>query len=146
MPSDQASLPIGEAHRTALGARAVLLRGLACGRAAELVAAIDAITVVSPFRHMVTPGGWEMSVAMTNCGRAGRVTDRPPVTPLDGAQLITPPSTVAVLRGGYQPQIHASAFGESVAHMSVRFEASSARGSRLTICRVLDMFRPPDIV
>jgi hypothetical protein len=33
-----------------------------------------------------------------------------PLTPLDDAQLITPPSTVAVLRAGYRPQIHASAF------------------------------------
>jgi len=33
-----------------------------------------------------------------------------PVTPLDYAQLITPPSIVAVLRAGYRPQIHASAF------------------------------------
>jgi hypothetical protein len=35
-----------------------------------------------------------------------------PVAPLDFAQLITPPSTVAALRAGYRPQIHASAFGE----------------------------------
>src|SRR5262249_49925394 len=37
----------------------------------------------------------------------------PPVTPLNGAQLITPPSTVAVLRAGYRPQIHAGAFAAS---------------------------------
>jgi alkylated DNA repair protein (DNA oxidative demethylase) len=30
----------------------------------------------APFRHMVTPGGFTMSVAMTNCGRVGWVTDR----------------------------------------------------------------------
>lgn len=36
----------------------------------------------------------------------------PPLTPARGARLITPPSTVAVLRAGYRPQIHASAFGE----------------------------------
>jgi hypothetical protein len=35
-----------------------------------------------------------------------------PVTPLDCAQLITPPSTVAVLSAGYRPQMHASAFAE----------------------------------
>jgi hypothetical protein len=33
----------------------------------------------------------------------------PPVAPQDGALLISPPSTVAVLRAGYRPQIHASA-------------------------------------
>jgi hypothetical protein len=35
-----------------------------------------------------------------------------PITPMDCAQLITPPSTVAVLRAGYQPQIHATALTE----------------------------------
>jgi len=44
--------------------------------APELIAAIGAIDAASPFRRMVTPGGWEMSVAMTNCGTAGWVTDR----------------------------------------------------------------------
>ena len=55
---------------------AVLLRGTALPFEQALLAAIDAITVVSPFRHMVTPGGFRMSVAMTNCGAAGWVTDR----------------------------------------------------------------------
>lgn len=59
-----------------LGSQAFLLRGFARGRARELVAAIGGIAAVSPFRRMVTPGGWEMSVAMTNCGQAGWVTDR----------------------------------------------------------------------
>ena len=36
-----------------------------------------------------------------------------PTAPLDGARLITPPSTVAALRAGYQPRLHASAFGNS---------------------------------
>ena len=66
----------GEARRVVLGARAVLLRGFARGQAPALVAAIGAIAAVSPFRHMVTPGGWRMSAAMTNCGEAGWVTDR----------------------------------------------------------------------
>jgi alkylated DNA repair protein (DNA oxidative demethylase) len=60
----------------ALGARAVLLRGFACEQAPELIASIADIAAVSPFRHMATPGGWEMSVAMTNCGQAGWITDR----------------------------------------------------------------------
>jgi hypothetical protein len=33
-----------------------------------------------------------------------------PTAPLDGAQLITPPSIVAALRAGYRPRLHASAF------------------------------------
>jgi alkylated DNA repair protein (DNA oxidative demethylase) len=37
---------------------------------------LQTITAQSPFRHMTTPGGFVMSVAMTNCGAAGWVTDR----------------------------------------------------------------------
>ena len=40
------------------------------------MAAIGVIAAVSPFRYMVTPGGWAMSVALTNCGVVGWVTDR----------------------------------------------------------------------
>ena len=38
--------------------------------------AVEEIAAVAPFRNMITPGGFRMSVAMTNCGRAGWVTDR----------------------------------------------------------------------
>jgi|SRR5579859_170899 len=55
---------------------AILLRGLALPHEAELLDAIEVITKVSPFRNMVTPGGFTMSVAMSNCGAAGWVTDR----------------------------------------------------------------------
>lgn len=55
---------------------AVLLHGFAAAEAPELVAAVARIAAAAPFRHMVTPGGYTMSVAMTNCGRAGWVTDR----------------------------------------------------------------------
>ena len=80
MPSDALPLapdePRDGAPRVTLGPRAVLLRGFARERALELVAAVASVAAVSPFRHMVTPGGWEMSVAMTNCGQVGWVTDR----------------------------------------------------------------------
>src|SRR5215831_5767466 len=62
--------------RHEIGDRAVLLRGRALGSDVALLAAIDAIAAQSPFRRMVTPGGFQMSVAMTNCGRVGWVTDR----------------------------------------------------------------------
>lgn len=55
---------------------AVLLRGFARSAEADLIADIGAIVEQAPFRHMVTPGGHSMSVAMTNCGSAGWVTDR----------------------------------------------------------------------
>jgi DNA oxidative demethylase len=55
---------------------AMLLRGAALPYARDLLVALDGITQRSPFRHMVTPGGFTMSVAMTNCGTVGWVTDR----------------------------------------------------------------------
>ena len=68
---------------------AVVLRGFAGDHAAELVAAVADIAAVAPFCNMLTPGGYRMSVAMTNCGRAGWVTDRrgyryDPVDPMTG--------------------------------------------------------------
>ena len=53
-----------------------MLRGFARGQRPALFAAVKEITAAAPFRNMVTPGGFRMSVAMTNCGRAGWVTDR----------------------------------------------------------------------
>jgi DNA oxidative demethylase len=55
---------------------AVLLRGLVGDDEAELIAALREIVTAAPFRRMFTPGGHQMSVAMTNCGSAGWVTDR----------------------------------------------------------------------
>jgi len=55
---------------------AVLLRGFAALEATALMETLEDILLAAPFRHMVTPGGFRMSVAMTNCGRAGWITDR----------------------------------------------------------------------
>jgi alkylated DNA repair protein (DNA oxidative demethylase) len=55
---------------------AVLLRGAALPFEKELLRVLKDITAASPFRHMLTPGGYTMSVAMTNCGAAGWITDR----------------------------------------------------------------------
>jgi alkylated DNA repair protein (DNA oxidative demethylase) len=54
---------------------AVLLRGFARPLEEELIAAVRAIAAQSPFRRMTTPGGYQMSVAMTNCGERGWITD-----------------------------------------------------------------------
>jgi alkylated DNA repair protein (DNA oxidative demethylase) len=62
--------------REAMADGAVLLRGFAKPVEHDLVAALQAIAEQAPFRHMFTPGGHQMSVAMTNCGSAGWVTDR----------------------------------------------------------------------
>ena len=55
---------------------AILLRGKALPSQDSLLAEIEMITNQAPFRNMVTPGGYVMSVAMTNCGTVGWVTDR----------------------------------------------------------------------
>src|SRR6266436_8056486 len=55
---------------------AVVLRGFARCEVADLLAAVQRVAAAAPFRNMITPGGLRMSVAMTNCGRAGWVTDR----------------------------------------------------------------------
>src|SRR5262249_28634026 len=62
--------------KEAMAQGAVLLRGAALAFEKELLAAINDITATSPFRHMLTPGGFTMSVATTNCGAVGWVTDR----------------------------------------------------------------------
>jgi alkylated DNA repair protein (DNA oxidative demethylase) len=53
----------------------VLLRGYALADANALVAAVQRIAAAAPFQHMVTPGGFTMSAALTNCG-AGWISDR----------------------------------------------------------------------
>jgi len=62
--------------REAMAEGAVLLRGKALPFEADLLVALRAITAEAPFRRMTTPGGFVMSVAMTNCGAAGWITDR----------------------------------------------------------------------
>ena len=57
-----------------IGDGAVVLRAMARSVAAELVAEVDRIRTAAPFRHLTTPGGHRMSVAMTNCGPLGWVS------------------------------------------------------------------------
>lgn len=59
-----------------LGAQACVLRGLALPWVPQLLAALAAVEAAAPPRHMVTPGGLPMSVATTNCGALGWVSDR----------------------------------------------------------------------
>jgi alkylated DNA repair protein (DNA oxidative demethylase) len=70
---DSDSLP--RSHE-ALEEGAVLLRGFATVEAPLLVEEVARIAQAAAFRHLVTPGGYSMSVAMTNCGRVGWVSDR----------------------------------------------------------------------
>jgi alkylated DNA repair protein (DNA oxidative demethylase) len=67
--------PDGSPSPEPLGPGAVVLRGFALARDAALLAALQDVARGSPFRHMTTPGGFQMSVAMTNCGPLGWVSD-----------------------------------------------------------------------
>jgi alkylated DNA repair protein (DNA oxidative demethylase) len=58
-----------------LGPGTVVLRGFALSAAGEMYAEIERIVAQAPFRQMQTPGGFRMSVAMSNCGDYGWVTD-----------------------------------------------------------------------
>ncbi|MBL8506489.1 MAG: alpha-ketoglutarate-dependent dioxygenase AlkB, partial [Methylobacillus glycogenes] len=55
---------------------ACLLRGLALARESAIWQALQSVIAQAPLRHMQTPGGLTMSVAMSNCGPLGWVSDR----------------------------------------------------------------------
>jgi alkylated DNA repair protein (DNA oxidative demethylase) len=103
-----------QASSERLASGAVLLRAFAAPQAAGLVQDLQEITARSPFRCMTTRGGYRMSVAMSNCGTIGWVTDPTgyrydPIDPLTAAcwpampasfrQLATAAAEAAGFRG-----------------------------------------------
>ena len=91
---------------------AVVLRGFASACAGALKDDVARVGAAAPFRHLVTPGGFRMSVAMTNCGELGWVSDRhgyryDPVDPDSGRPWPALPATFlslardAAARAGY---------------------------------------------
>jgi alkylated DNA repair protein (DNA oxidative demethylase) len=99
-PDLLSGLPIGPTVEP-IGDGAAVLRGFARPRADDLLSKVEQIAIVAPFRHLVTPGGYTMSVAMTNCGELGWVSDRggyryQQVDPLSGIEW--PPMPVTFQR------------------------------------------------
>ncbi len=97
-----------------LGPGAAVLRGFATSSEVALLAGVQDVTARAPFRHMVTPGGFRMSVAMTNCGALGWVTDRSgyrydPIDPESGKHW--PPMPDAFLRLAVDASAHAGLDG-----------------------------------
>jgi len=101
----------GASHER-LAPGAWLLRGFALGPVPALLTAIEQIQTAAPFRHLVTPGGFRMSVAMTNCGSLGWVSDThgyryDAVDPLSGRSWPPMPAVflelaqAAALAGGF---------------------------------------------
>ena len=60
----------------AIAPGAAILRGFALPAADALMQGVDAVIATAPLRHLVTPGGQTMSVAMSNCGPLGWTSDR----------------------------------------------------------------------
>jgi DNA oxidative demethylase len=65
-----------ENQQKLLDTGAMVLRGFAVPEEMALMSAVNEVSAKAPFRHMVTPGGFRMSVAMSNCGPLGWVSDR----------------------------------------------------------------------
>jgi alkylated DNA repair protein (DNA oxidative demethylase) len=81
-----------------------LLHGFALPVDRALAAAVERIAAAAPFRHLETPGGFRMSVAMTNCGSCGWVSDRrgyryESCDPLSGSPWPRMPDTFLALAG-----------------------------------------------
>jgi alkylated DNA repair protein (DNA oxidative demethylase) len=67
-------LPLSSHERLEEGA--FLLRGFASAEGPLLLKEVARVAEIAAFRHLVTPGGYRMSVAMTNCGRVGWLSDK----------------------------------------------------------------------
>lgn len=83
---------------------AVVLRAFALAEADDLLAALAPVITAAPFRHLQTPGGQTMSVAMTNCGTHGWVSDRrgyryAPSDPASGRPWPAMPAVLTNLAG-----------------------------------------------
>lgn len=91
---------------------AVLLRGFAQNQDEQFLTAFNTVTQGAPLRHLVTPGGHIMSVAMSNCGDLGWVSSSrgysySPIDPQSGAPWPVMPkqwcalAAVAAQQAGY---------------------------------------------
>lgn len=81
-----------------------LFRGFALDCVATLLAEVERVKVAAPLRHLITPGGFQMSVAMTNCGSFGWVSDRhgyryESCDPLSGRPWLPMPAAFSALSG-----------------------------------------------
>lgn len=86
----------------AIGPQSVVLRAFALAEGPALLAAVDALCAAAPLRRMVTPGGLTMSVAMTNCGELGWISDRrgyryAPLDPVSGRRWPAMPAVMGAL-------------------------------------------------
>ncbi len=112
---------------------ALLLNGFALTAAPQLLADITRVIAAAPLRHLVTPGGYRMSVAMSNCGPLGWVSDESgyrysAVDPLSGRPWPAMPASFRALAAEAAAQAGFDAF-EPDACLINRYEP----GARLTL-------------
>ena len=72
-PADEGQMPW---ERIAIGHQACVLRGFALRWESDLLGQVQELVQRAPFRHLRTPGGRQMQVAMTNCGDFGWYSDQ----------------------------------------------------------------------
>lgn len=75
MTQFELGLPAVATTPEALAPGVTLLRGFARADETDILDAISSVTGSAEFRNMSTPGGFRMSVAMSNCGEWGWITD-----------------------------------------------------------------------
>ena len=122
-----------------------MLRGFALPFERALSAGVSAVASAAPFRHMTTPGGYSMSVAMTNCGALGWVSDPTgyrysPRDPETGAPWPAMPAAFAELARGAAAAVGFAGFAPDACLVN-RYEP----GARLTLHQDKDErdFREP---
>src|SRR5262245_50626853 len=108
---------------------AMLLRGFAQPVDHALVAGVHAVIAQAPLRRMITPGGLQMSVAMTNCGSLGWVSDRAgyryaPLDPASGRPWPAMPASFATLAANAAAQAGFDDFAPDVCLIN-RYEAGT---------------------
>jgi len=72
--ADETPTTPGQVER--IGQQSFVLRGFALPWLERLLPALEKVLQTAPFRQMVTPGGFTMSVALSSCGALGWTTDR----------------------------------------------------------------------
>jgi alkylated DNA repair protein (DNA oxidative demethylase) len=104
--------PAQEPRAEQIGEQSWVLRGFALPVVDQVLPALDALLAAAPLRHMVTPGGFSMSVGTSSCGALGWITDRSgyrysAVDPLSGRPwpamppLLVGLAQTAAQRGGF---------------------------------------------
>ena len=94
--------PVQQPRAEQIGEQSWVLRGFALPQVEQLLTELEAILAAAPLRHMVTPGGFSMSVGTSSCGQLGWITDRSgyrysSVDPLSGLAWPSMPAVFADL-------------------------------------------------